>query len=189
MKNKQHQVKTMKELFYFIAIVAMTITAACNKDKAANCDLPSTSVPASVAGSWVNGYSSFTQIVDAYNGQYLGNTWQSGRYMRLQPDGKNAELYIMGGSQYAEFATKVQGNVTFNEVAGTMQFHVCSAHYKGWQYGNLTVNREATASEREDLTQNLQFYYDFETSGNNTWLQLVFVSEPGGSPTSFRRVD
>lgn len=189
-ENIAHQVKTMKKLFYSLALGAAVLAAACEKDNATNCDLASSSVPAAVAGNWVNGYTSFTQIVDAYNGQILGSTWKSGRFMHLEPNGKNAELYIMGGSMYSEFATRVQGTVTLNEAAKTLEFHVCSAHYKGWQNGSLTVNRDATAGEREDLTHNLRFNYDFVTSGNTTWLQLVFMgSEPGASPTSFRRAD
>jgi hypothetical protein len=189
MKTKHNQVKTMKKLFYSLAMGAAVLAAACEKESISNCDLPSTSVPAAVAGSWVNGYTSFTQVVDAYNGKILGTTWKSGRFMRLESNGKNAELFIMGGSMFSEFATKVQGTVSVNEANGTLLFHVCSAHYKGWQNGSLTVDRDATASEKEDLANNLRFNYDFETSGNTTWLQLAFISQPGGTPTSFRRAD
>ncbi|HYE54433.1 MAG TPA: hypothetical protein VD996_06300, partial [Chitinophagaceae bacterium] len=123
----------MKKVF-FLLVAAVISTAACKKDSEGgnNCDLPSTAVPTELIGGWANGYTSFTQVIDAYNGKVLGNTWQSGRYLRLESNGKNAELYIMAGSQYSEFATKVKGNVTFNAANGSFQFQVCSAHYKGW---------------------------------------------------------
>lgn len=180
----------MKKLVYFLLTATLFITTACEKDSdggSKNCDLASTNVPAELVGSWVNGYTSFTQIVDAYNGKFLGTTWKSGRYLHLEANGKNAELYIMGGSQFSEFATKVQGNVTFDEAEGTFQFHVCDAYYKGWQNGQMTVNRPATDSEKQQLTQNLQFYYGFENSGGTNWLQLRF--DPQGSPTSFRKTN
>ena len=182
----------MKNLFYLLLTAALFTTAACRKDPQGgsnNCNLPSTSVPAELVGSWVNGYTSFTQIIDAYDGRILGTTWKSGRYLHLESDGKNAELYIMGGSQFSEFATKVQGTVSFNVNDGSFQFHVCNAYYKGWQNGNLTVNRPATDAEKTQLSQNLQFYYGFENSGGTNWLQLVFTSQPQGSPTSFRKTN
>jgi hypothetical protein len=175
----------MKMLFNLFIAAMLITTAACEKDKGDNCDLPATSVPAEVTGNWVNGYTSFTQVIDAYNGKILGNTWQSGRYLHLESNGRNAEMYIMGGSMYSEFVTKVQGTVSFNAANGTFQFNVCSAHYKGWSYGSLKVNRPATDSEKQQLTQNLQFYYGFEQSGGINYLQLRF--EPNGSPTSFRK--
>ncbi|HYE55247.1 MAG TPA: hypothetical protein VD996_10400, partial [Chitinophagaceae bacterium] len=162
-------------------------TAACKKDKdGGSCNLPSTAVPSNVTGDWVNGYTSFTQVLDAYNGRVLGSTWQSGRFLSLKSNGKDAELYIMGGSQFSEFATWVKGSVEFDEDNNFFKFNVCQAHYKGWQGGALTVDRDATDSERAQLSENLQFYYDFETSGNTTYLQLAF--DPQGSASSFRKV-
>jgi hypothetical protein len=180
----------MKKTFYFLAVIVIITVSSCRKDneRKKSCDLASSAVPAAVTGSCVNGYTSFTQVIDAYDGRILGTTWQSGRYLHLESNGKNAELYIMGGSQFSEYVTKAEGTVTFNEATGTFQFHVCSAHYKGWQNGQLTVNRAASESEKADMTQNLQFFYDFETSGGINYLQLVFVSTPQGSPTSFRKI-
>lgn len=180
----------MKQLI-LLMLAAGLFVSACKKDSdgGGNCDLPSTAVPAALVGKWVNGYTSFTQIVDAYNGRFLGTTWKSGRFLQLESNGKNAEMYIMGGSQFSEFATKVQGNVTFDEADGSFKFHVCSAHYKGWQNGTKTVDRPATDSEKQQLSQNLQFYYGFENSGGTNWLQLVFMSNPQGTPSSFRQTN
>lgn len=182
----------MKKLLYFFLAVSTFTASACSKDNdngGGSCNLPSTAVPAEVTGNWVNGYTSFTQIVDAYNGKFLGTTWKSGRYLHLEANGKNAELYIMGGSQFSEFATKVKGTVSFDLTDGSFQFHVCEAYYKGWQNGQMTVNRPATDTEKAQLGQNLQFYYGFEQSGGTNWFQLVFKSTPNGTPTSFRKAD
>lgn len=171
--------------------LALLLAGACKKDKgeATNCNSPYTNVPGDVQGNWVNGFSSFTQVIDAYDGRILGHTWQSGRYLHLEADGRNAEMFIMGGTMYSEFATKLKGSVTFDEQTNSFQFHVCYAHYKGWQNGKLTVDRDATPAERDELTGNLHFYYGFANSGGNTWLQLLFVSDPNGSPSSFRAVN
>src|SRR5688572_8671466 len=94
----------MKQLIYLMLTAGVFISAACKKDSdggSKNCDLPSTNVPAELVGKWVNGYTSFTQVVDAYNGRILGTTWKSGRYLQLESNGKNAEMYIMGGSQFS----------------------------------------------------------------------------------------
>jgi len=178
----------MKKVILLLAVVTI-LTSACDKENDGggnNCNLPSTPVPANVAGDWVNGYTSFTQVVDAYNGRILGTTWKSGRYLSLSADGKKVQLYIMGGSMYSEFATMVEGTVEFDPANSFFKVNVCKAHYKGWNGSSLSVNRDATDAEKQQLSQNLQFYYGFETSGNITWFQLRF--DPQGSPTSFTRV-
>lgn len=177
----------MKKLGYVLVVLLGITAAACKKENSSPCNLPSTQVPEDVTGNWVSGFTNFTQVIDVYNGQYLGNTWQSGKYLHLERDGKHAELYIMFEGQGLQASTKAEGTVTFDEDAGTFQFHVCKAHYKGWSNGSMQTDRDATASEKADLTNNLQFYYGFAESGGTNYLQLVFVSEPGGSPTSFRQ--
>jgi len=179
----------MKKLTLVAMAILLTGFMACEKEDVSgnSCNLESTSVPDHIAGSWVNGYTSFTNIVDAYDGRILGSTWKSGRYLHMETNGKNAVIYIMGGSQFSEFATKAEGTVSINELAGTLQFNVCRAHYRAWSFGNKTVDRDATESETADMSQSLRFFYGFETSGGNTWFQLRF--DPNGSPTSFRRAN
>ena len=172
------------------AIVVTVISTACKKDNdngSVSCNLPSTNVPAAMTGSWASGFNSSTQIVDAYNGQYLGNAWQSGKYFHFSTDGKYAELYYMANAGLSSSsATKAVGTVTFNENEGSFVFHCCSAHYRGWQNGAKTVDRDATSSETaNNLTQ--KYYYSFETSGGNAWMQIRF--DPAGSPSSFKAVN
>src|SRR5689334_4228085 len=105
----------MKKLFYLLVTFTMA-TSACKKDGdgGGNCNLPSTAVPDNMVGGWVNGYVSYLQIVDAYNGKILGSAWQSGRYLQMSKDGKSAEFYIMAGTQYSQYVTKASGTVTFD---------------------------------------------------------------------------
>jgi hypothetical protein len=177
----------MKKLLYLLAIAVIAAGSSCKKDSKKNgmdCDLPSTNVPTEMVGEWASGYNSMTQIVDVYNGQHLGNAWQSGKYFSFSPDGKSAELYYMANSGLSSSsATRAVGTVTFDENDGSFTFHCCWAHYKGWQNGTKTVDRDATDQEKAQfLTQ--KFYYSFETTGGNTWMQIRF--EPGGTPSSFR---
>ena len=152
--------------------------------------LPKTYSPSKLVGGWASGYESFTQIVDAYGGGNAGTNWQSGQYFKITDDGRNSELYLMEKSQYASSAIKAVGTIRFDvgstADSGAFTFLALKAHYKGWSYGTLKVDRDATDAERAELSQNLQFYYQFETSGSTTWFQLRF--DPQGSPTSFRRV-
>lgn len=181
----------MKKLFYLLVTFTLA-TSACKKDDGdggGNCNLPSTAVPDNMVGGWVNGYASYLQVIDAYNGKIIGSAWQSGRFLQMDKTGKNAEFYIMAGTQYSQYVTKARGTVTFDADGKGFQFHACSAHYKGWNYGKLAVDREATAEETQKLTDVLQFNYQFETSGGTTWLELFFKDTPGGSPTSFRKAN
>lgn len=178
----------MKKWIYVLVIaVAM---AGCKKDKdkssSVACDLPFTDVPVEMIGNWANGYNSSTQIVDTYNGQYLGNAWQSGKYFSFSEDGKYAEFYYMANSGLtSSTATKAIGTVEFDEEDGSFIFHACRAHYRGWQNGTMTVDRDATQEELETyLTR--RYYYSFEISGGITWMQIRF--DPAGTPTSFRSV-
>ena len=181
----------MKKLFYSIVVFAILAITGCEKetgiDTPASGNLPSTPVPAQMVGKWASGYNSFTQIIDTYNGQYLGNAWQSGKYLNLESNGKYAELYYMANAGLSSStATMAIGTVTFNENEGYFLFHCYKAHYKGWQSGVRTVDRDATADEVANLfTQ--KFYYSFETTGSTTWMQIRF--DPQGTPTSFRRVN
>jgi hypothetical protein len=181
----------MKKLTLAVLALILTGFMSCKKDDVidsnAPCNLASTNVPDELVGSWVNGYTSFTNIIDAYDGRILGTTWKSGRYLHMETNGKNAVLYVMGGSQFSEFATKAEGTVSINETAGTLSFNVCRAHYRAWSNGAKTVDRDASANEVENLTETLQFFYSFEFSGGTKWFQLRF--DPNGSPTSFRKVD
>jgi hypothetical protein len=183
----------MKKVIYFFAVTVIMVSASCRKkndDNGANsnpCNLPTSTIPSDMVGEWVSGYTSFTEIRDAYDGRSLGTTWQSGKYMRLNANGKGMELYIMGGNMYAEYATKIEGTVTYND-EGILQFHACKAHYNAWSYGTKTVDRDATEAQLQNMTNNNRFYIDWDESGSTPWLQLYFVSDPQGSPTSFRKL-
>lgn len=182
----------MKKFIYALVITAAIAGTGCKKESnnnstAVTCDLPSTIVPAEMVGNWASGYNSSTNIVDVYNGQYLGNNWQSGKYFHFSPDGRYAEFYYMANAGISSSsATKAIGTVDFDEQDGSFIFNCCSAHYKGWQNGVQTIDRDATAEETANqLTR--KYYYSFETSGENVWMQIRF--DPTGTPTSFQAVE
>ncbi len=179
----------MKKLV-FLSMMAVLFTVSCSKDKKEesgnnNCG-SSTAVPSGLQGAWVNGYVNSTQVIDRYNGQYLENTWQSGRYLYMEADGKNATLYTIGGNSSANYATQTKGTVSFEPgstlQSGTFTFNACSGYYKGYTYSSKIVDRPATA---EELKNNLTLHFDYEYDG--TWFSLWFVNAPDASPTSFRK--
>lgn len=178
----------MKKIFWSLLLAAAT-AMSCKKESnnsSVSCSLPSTTVPAEMTGNWASGFNSSTQIVDVYNGQYLGNNWQSGKYFRFNADGKYAEFYYLANTgTTSSTATKAVGTVTFDEAEGSFIFHCCSARYRGWQNGVKTVDRDATAAEKQDILTR-KYFYSFEESGGNVWMQIRF--EPGGNPTSFESV-
>jgi hypothetical protein len=140
--------------------------------------LPSTVTPSEMIGEWSSGFASFTKVVDAYSGRVLGHTWQSGKYIKITADGKGAEFYIMGGGQYASYATQISGTLRFDPEStnsrGSFTLLALKAHYKSW--GTTKVDRDATP---EELKTNLTRKYFYRMDGE--WLRI----EPGAEPTDF----
>ena len=179
----------MKKIF-FLSLTALIMFSSCEKDDVLggndSCDLPHTAAPAGLRGGWANGFTNFTQIVDAYNGDILGHTWSSAKYFKFTADGRDAEFYYMAQSQYSQSATKAVGTIAFDagstEESGSFTFYACKAHYKGW--GSTMVDRDAT---EEELQNNLTARYYYEMQGE--WLRI----QPGGPvndySSSFRIVN
>jgi hypothetical protein len=176
------------------ALALVFLVSSCEKDNnpgnggsnGSNCNNPHTAAPSGIAGNWANGFVSMTQILDAYTGKFLGNTWQSAKYFAITPDGRNAEFYFMAQSQFSKTATKATGSIAFdpgsNSTQGSFTFYACSARYRGW--GSMTVDRDATQSE---LANNLTSKYFYRVEGQ--WLRI----QPGGPvndySSSFRLVN
>jgi hypothetical protein len=147
--------------------------------------LPRTYSPAKLVGEWASGYTNFTQVIDAYDGRYLGNTWQSGKYFKITDDGRNSEFYFMAKSQYASSATKAVGTIRFDvgstNESGSFTFLALKAHYKGW--GSVKVDRDATETELKNNLTN-KYYYRMEGG----WLRIEPGAEPGPYASSFKRL-
>jgi hypothetical protein len=178
----------MKKIFLFSVMAALlSLVSSCEKDGAGgSCDLPHNAAPEGLQGAWINGFTNFTQIRDAYNGEVLGHTWSSAKYFNFTSNGKGAEFYYMAKGQYSQSGTYAKGTISFDEgstdESGSFVFHACKAHYKG--YGSQVVDRDATD---EELRNNLSGRYYYEMQGQ--WLRI----EPGGPvndySSSFRRAD
>jgi hypothetical protein len=159
-----------------LLLVTLSILTSCKKDSAkpgSDSDLPSTPAPTGLTGNWSSGFSSMTQLIDIYTGEWVGNAWQSGKFFKITPDGKNAEFYYTVETQYTQAATKAVGTIAFDEgstsTQGSFVFYAAWAHYNGW--GTTTVNRDATADE---LSNNLTGRYYYKMEGD--WLRI----EPNG---------
>ncbi len=183
----------MKNLFFLaLALATALYTSSCETDDLPNdssttCDnLPHTQAPAGLTGSWANGFTSFTQIVDAYDGRFLGTTWSSGKYFKFTAAGTRAEFYFMAKSQFSTTATRAEGSVAFDEgstaESGSFVFYACSAHYKGW--GSVTVDRPAT---QDELANNLSRRYYYRREGE--WLRIDPSGTPNDYSSSFRKLD
>src|SRR4051795_2521569 len=108
----------MKRYFFLIGVALLAALWSCKKDSGGmggiSCNLPSSSVSDEIAGDWASGYNSWTDIVDVYSGQVVGNNWQSGKAFHFPKDGKNAEFYITASSGlYMKIATRAIGTVEF----------------------------------------------------------------------------
>lgn len=178
--------KSISLLFLGFILLLSTGSWTINGQETIDSTLPDTSTPAGMVGGWSNGFASFTQVVDAYNGRVLGNTWQSGKYIRFTPDGRNAEFYVMMQSQYASFATQVSGTIRFDPEStnsrGSFTLLALKGHYKGW--GSKPVDREATP---EELKKNLTRKYFYRMDGE--WLRIEPGAEPNDYSSSFRKTN
>jgi len=178
----------MKDILVLTTILAILLFAGSwtmKDQKTIDNTLPTTTTPKEMIGGWSSGYASFTQVVDAYNGRVLGNTWQSGKYIEITPDGKNAEFYIMMQSRYSSFATQMSGSIRFDAEStnsrGSFTFLALKAHYKG--FGSTKVDRDATT---EELKKNLTCKYYYRMDGE--WLRIEPGAEPNDYSSSFRKV-
>ena len=180
----------MKKFFFFSLLAALLLAgSSCTKDGGLNggsCSLPHNDAPAALKGGWANGFTNHTQIIDVYNGKWLGNTWSSAKYFKFTDNGKGAEFYYMAQGEYFQAATYAKGNIEFDEgsteQSGSFTFYACKGHYKGW--GTNSVDRDATD---EELQNNLTAKYYYEMQGE--WLRI----NPGGPvneySSSFRKID
>lgn len=178
----------MKKLLLPVLFIVVALSScgwAINDQNTLDISLPKTYSPSALVGEWASGYTNFTQVVDAYDGRYLGTTWQSGKYFKITDDGRNSEFYFMVKSQYASSATKAVGTIRFDvgstAESGAFTFLALKAHYKGW--GSVKVDREATESElKNNLTG--KYYYRAEDG----WLRIEPGKEPGVYASSFRKI-
>jgi hypothetical protein len=180
-----------KFLSVSLVLVALVLGSACEKDNDIqtndSCNsLPHNAAPAQLVGNWANGYTSFTQVVDAYDGRFLGTTWASAKFFKITSDGRNAEFYYSAQSQYSKSSTKATGTINFEPGStsqeGSFTFHACGAHYKGW--GTTSVDRDATSDE---LRNNLTSRYFYKIEGQ--WLRIEPKGPVGTYSSSFRLVN
>ncbi|HEY0039225.1 MAG TPA: hypothetical protein VGB71_01110 [Flavisolibacter sp.] len=178
----------MKKFFLPCLVLLLSITSCSlemNDQSMIDMTLPKTYSPSKLVGEWASNYSSLSEVIDAYDGRYIGNTWQSGKYFKITDDGRNSELYFMAKSQYTSSATKAIGTVRFDvgstAESGSFTFLALKAHYNGW--GSVQVNRDANETElKNNLTG--KYYYRMEKG-------LLFIepgTEPGPSASSFKRL-
>lgn len=170
-----------KILSISIVMATLFFGTGCKKDHDSqannSCNLPHTAAPAGLTGNWASGFSSYTELVDVYDGHHVGNAWQSGKFFKFTGNGLSAEFYYTAESQFTQAATKATGTIEFeagsDEQSGSFTFHPCWAHYKG--YGTTTVDRDATADELNNLTITYSYLMD------GAWLRI----QPNGPVNDF----
>jgi hypothetical protein len=181
-----------------IALVAsllaalLVIQAGCIKSAdmdglvRSGCRLPHNAAPTGLKGDWASGFSSYNQIVDAFNGNIMGYNWDSAGFFSFTDNGEGAECYIIAKGPDAQTATKAIGSVEFDAGAtaesGSFVFHACRARCKSW--GNPTFDRNATDAElRNTLTR--RYYYEME----GDVLRIEVGGPPHQNSSSFARID
>ena len=171
----------------FVVLTAASVS--CKKNSAhpgSTSGLPYTTAPDGLAGNWASGYVSMTQVIDVYTGDVVGNAWQSGKFFKITPDGKNAEFYYSAETQYMQSATKATGTIAFDagstSAEGSFTFYAAWAHYNGW--GTTTVDRDAT---KDELSNNLTSKYYYKMEGQ--WLRIEPKTPVNDYSSSFEQIN
>ena len=179
----------MKKLLFpgaFAVLLLSSCGLAMGDQSMIDFTLPKTYSPSKLVGGWASGYNSFSQIVDAYDGRYLGDTWQTGQYFKITDDGRNSEFYFMDKSQYTSSATKAVGTIRFDvgstAESGAFTFLALKGHHKGW--GSVTTDRDATENE---LKNNLSGKYYYQMEGGQ--LKIEAGDEPTASTNRFKKIE
>jgi hypothetical protein len=178
---------TMRNTFLLLLSITVLFNA-CKKDSDTNplCGLPHSEVPEGLAGGWANGFTSYTQIRDAYNGKFLGTTWSSARSFNFNAKGTRAEFYYMAQSQFSKSATFAEGTVAFDpgsdEESGSFTFYACKGHFKAW--GSTKVDRAAT---KDECSNQLTRKYFYEMQGD--WLRIQPDGPVNDFSSSFRKIN
>lgn len=178
----------MKCLLLLAACVATMLSScgwAINDQSTIDITLPKTYSPSGLVGEWAEGYTRFSQVVDAYNGRSAGNHWQSGSYFKITDDGRSSEYYMMVKSEFASTAVKAKGTIRFDvgstNESGSFNFLALSANYKGW--GSAQVDRAATENELKNSLSG-RYYYRMEDGV----LRIEAGAEPGVQAGIFRKL-
>jgi hypothetical protein len=178
----------MKRTLLPLAIVIISLTSCSlgmNDQNMLDMTLPRTYSPSELVGEWASDYTSLGEVIDAYEGRSIGNTWLSGRYFKITDDGRNSEYYFMTKSQYTSAATKAVGTVRFDvgstSDSGSFTFLALKAHYKGW--GSAQIDRDANETElKNNLTS--KYYYRLEKGV----LVIEAGNQPGAYSSAFKRL-
>jgi hypothetical protein len=178
----------MKKFFLFSLLTVLLFSSSCTKDGGfgGSCDLPHNEAPAALRGGWANGFTNHTKIIDVYNGDWIGNTWETAKYFSFTNNGKGAEFYYFAQGQYFQAATYAKGTIEFDEgsteESGSFTFHACKAHYKGW--GSSVVDRDATD---EELQNSLTHRYYYKMEGDD--LRIDYSAPPNEYTSTFNKID
>ena len=178
----------MKKIVLLFALAASIAAVACKKDKSnpngtgdIPNDLPRTSVPAEVRGSWMYGKFSMTEYWSQNPSTYIGNALEFAIAFKFEEDGTythyfTSSSYLAGLTTYQQSVTK--GTIEIDLVNKVIRTHPYSAHYKRTRNNQVLEERDMT---KEELSSSTSYKYTTgkESSGTSAlYLTLNGTSSP-----------
>lgn len=149
----------MKKTLLLLAVTATLSIVSCKKSNSGGGEVPSnlprTSVPAELQGSWMYGNFSMTEYWNQSPGDYLGNALQFAFAFKFDADG-NCEQYFTSSSVTGSVTTYQQsvtkGTVEIDTVNKTIKTNPFKAHYKRTKNGQTLEERDLTNAELSGAT-------------------------------------
>lgn len=171
--------KSILLLFTFCTVLTAT---ACKKDSSLPGNeipdnLPRTTVPAELRGSWMYGNFSMTEYWSQDPSEYLGNALEFAIAFQFNSDG-TYEQYFTAQSVTGTLVTYQQsltkGTVEVDAVTKNIATHPYSAHYKRTENGQTVEERDLTKSELSAATT-----YDYSTGTEASGTKAIYLTLGG----------
>ena len=172
----------MKKTFLFTLLLLTLALVSCEKESDGSMpdDLPRTSVPAELRGTWMFGQFSMTEYWSQNPSSYMGNAFSIAMAFRFFENGTYEQYFTAsvtggGGNTFQQSVTK--GTVEVNEATGTIKTHPYQSHYKRTRGTTVLEERDMRPSELKGGT----YTYTRGREPNGTeavYLTLQGTSEP-----------
>ncbi|MBE7171109.1 MAG: hypothetical protein INR73_10995 [Williamsia sp.] len=173
----------MKKLIFLFTLATTVASTACEKDSVSSVpdNLPRTTVPAEMRGTWMYGKFSTTEYWSTDPGTYIGNALQFAIAFQFEENGTythyfTASSVVAGVVTYQQSVTK--GTLEIDAVGKLIKMHPYSSHYKRTQGGKTVEERDMT---KQELSTNNSYSYTAGTEPGGT--KALYLTISGTSST------
>ncbi|MBX3241878.1 MAG: hypothetical protein KIT80_12895 [Chitinophagaceae bacterium] len=181
----------MKHVLLSLITAGCLFLLSCEKDsdgKDLITDTPKTETPSFLRGQWLNGNFAMSQWW-TYDGQYVGNPYQSSRAFTFKPNGE-AEFFQVIKTHTGACATEAfsyfKGTTAFDVQEKTLTFYPRQGNFRGFYSCSSGQNFNRDAARNELNTIKL-YYEEVTDSEGQKWMVTSFTKNaPDTEKNHFR---